>query len=52
DLKAETGSEIELGFDALVLGGRIGAEFTYYNQKTLDALVGVPDPRSSGYTGT
>lgn len=49
DLKAETGSEIELGFDASLLGGRAGLEFTYYNQSTKDALIEVPDPRSSGF---
>jgi TonB-linked SusC/RagA family outer membrane protein len=52
DLKAETGQEIELGFDASFLGGRIGADFTYYNKKTKDALLGVSDPPSSGWTGT
>ena len=34
DLKAETGSEIELGFDVSTYQGRLGLEFTYYNQKT------------------
>ncbi|MDH3223098.1 MAG: SusC/RagA family TonB-linked outer membrane protein [Gemmatimonadota bacterium] len=52
DLKAETGSEIELGFDASLLGGRAGLEFTYYNQSTKDALIEVPDPPSSGFSGT
>ena len=52
DLKAETGSEIELGFDASLLGGRAGLEFTYYNQSTKDALIEVPDPPSSGFSDT
>jgi hypothetical protein len=52
NLKAETGSEFELGFDASLLNGRLGAEFTYYNQHTKDALVSVPDPPSSGFTGS
>lgn len=51
DLKAETGSEIELGFDASLLDGRMGVEFTYYNQKTKDALISVPAPPSTGFTG-
>ncbi|MDT8341160.1 MAG: SusC/RagA family TonB-linked outer membrane protein [Longimicrobiales bacterium] len=52
DLKAETGSEIELGFDASLFGGRAGVEFTYYNQKTKDALIAVPAPPSTGFGGS
>ncbi len=51
DLKAETGSELELGFESSLLGDRLGIDFTYYNQKTRDALIAVPDPPSSGYSG-
>ena len=51
DLKAETGQEWETGFEASLLDGRAGLEFTYYNQRTVDALVSVPDPRSTGFTG-
>jgi TonB-linked SusC/RagA family outer membrane protein len=51
NLKAETGQEFEAGFDASLLGGRAGVEFTYYNQKTVDALISVPDPGSTGFTG-
>ncbi len=52
DLQAETGQEVELGFDGSLLNGRAGIEFTYYNQQTKDALVQVPDPRSVGFTGS
>jgi len=52
DLKAETGSEWEAGFDASLLNGRAGLEFTYYNQSTKDALISIPDAGSTGYTGT
>jgi TonB-dependent starch-binding outer membrane protein SusC len=52
DLKAETGQELELGFDASVLSGRLGIEFTFYNKQTIDALIQVPDPGSTGFTGT
>ncbi len=52
DLKAETGSEAELGFESSMWGGRMGLDFTYYSQSTKDALVPVPDPRSSGFSGT
>ena len=51
NLKAETGQEWETGFEASLLDGRAGLEFTYYNQKTVDALVSVPDARSTGFTG-
>ena len=51
DLKAETGSELELGFDASLWEGRLGVEFTYYNQTTKDALIAVPAPPSSGFSG-
>jgi TonB-linked SusC/RagA family outer membrane protein len=51
DLAAETGIEWETGFDASLLGGRAGIEFTYYNQRTVDALLEIPDPPSTGYTG-
>jgi outer membrane receptor protein involved in Fe transport len=50
NLKAETGQEIELGFDASLLHDRAGLEFTYYVQQTKDALIQVPDLRSSGFT--
>jgi len=51
NLKAETGQEWELGFDASLLGGRSGIEFTYYNKRTKDALVEVPNPGSTGFAG-
>ncbi len=52
DLKAETGSELELGFESSLFDGRMGVDFTYYRQNTKDALIGVPDPPSSGFNGT
>ncbi len=52
DLKAETGSELEMGFDASLFNGRAGLEATYYNQRTTDALIQVPDPPSSGFSGS
>ena len=39
DLKPERSREFEVGFDASILGDRIGLEFTYYNKRTRDALV-------------
>jgi TonB-linked SusC/RagA family outer membrane protein len=52
DLRSETGQEIEAGFDLAALSGRLGLEFTYYNKTTKDALVSLPAPPSTGYTGT
>ncbi len=51
NLRAERGEEVELGFDLSALRGRLGAEFTYYNKKTKDALVTVPAPPSTGFVG-
>ncbi len=52
DLKAETGSELEMGFESSHYGGRLGLEFTYYRQNTKDALIAVPVPPSSGFAAT
>lgn len=52
ELEPERGEEIELGFDASLFEGRVGLEFTYYNQRTKDALMLVPVPPSTGFTGS
>jgi outer membrane receptor protein involved in Fe transport len=52
DLKAETGQELELGFESSFLDGRIGTDFTFYYKQTKDALLSVSDPPSSGWAGT
>lgn len=52
DLKAETGSEIELGFESSLFEGRLGLDFSFYRQRTRDALISIPDPPSSGFTGS
>ena len=52
DLKAETGDEIEFGFETSLLAGRVGLDFTYYNQRTRDALISIPDPPSSGWSSS
>lgn len=51
NLKAEEGVEYETGFDASLLGGKLGLEFTYYHKSTKDALIALPDPPSSGFGG-
>ena len=52
ELKAETGSEWEAGFDASLFGGVLGLEATYYNQHTRDALMSIPDAPSTGFSGS
>ncbi|MEZ4589404.1 MAG: SusC/RagA family TonB-linked outer membrane protein, partial [Gemmatimonadales bacterium] len=49
NLKAETGQEFEMGFDASLWNGAVGIEATYYNQKTKDALMSIPDAPSTGF---
>jgi TonB-linked SusC/RagA family outer membrane protein len=50
-LEPERGEELELGFEAAFLDGRAGVDFTYYNQKMSNAILAVPVPPSSGFTG-
>jgi TonB-linked SusC/RagA family outer membrane protein len=47
-LEPERSSEIEVGFDADMLGGRLGVELTYYDKTTDGALVSVPIAPSAG----
>lgn len=47
----EVGSELELGFDYALLDDRVDGQFTWYSQKTTDALLGVPLPPSMGAGG-
>lgn len=48
DLGPEVSEEIEAGFELSMYGGRFGVDFTWYNQKTLDALIGVQEAPSFG----
>ena len=50
-LKPERASEIEVGFEADVFGGRLGLDATYYNSRTSDAMLQVTVAPSSGFTG-
>jgi len=47
-LEPEKSSEIEVGFDADLIGGRLGLEITYYDKNTTDALVEAPLSPSLG----
>lgn len=48
-LKAERGTEFEVGFDASTWDDRIAVEFTYFNKTTTDLLLQVPLPPSLGF---
>ena len=48
DLGPERGKEIELGFDASAFQDRLGVEFTFYNKKTVDAILDRQLAPSSG----
>lgn len=52
DLTAETGQELEVGFDASLFNSRLGIEATYYNKQTKDALLRVQVAPSSGFAGS
>lgn len=50
NLKPETGTELELGFDAGFFNERLGLEFTYFNKTTNDLILSQPLPPSLGFT--
>ena len=52
DLEPEKGEEIELGFDAALLGDRLSLSFTYYNQRTRDAILERTISPSVGFPGS
>ena len=51
DLGPERTREIEFGFEGAALDGRLQFEYTYYNQKTTDALIDVVQTPSAGFVG-
>jgi hypothetical protein len=51
DLEPEVGRELEVGFDASVINERLGVEFTYFDQKTTNAIIRVPTVPSEGFPG-
>jgi TonB-linked SusC/RagA family outer membrane protein len=52
DVRPERSQEIETGFDISLFDGRISSEFTYFYNKTTDALLNVPTPPSFGVAGS
>src|SRR5262249_46269345 len=51
-LGPEKSKEFETGLDLTAWGGRAGAEITYYNKKTTDAILDQVVAPSSGQSGT
>jgi TonB-linked SusC/RagA family outer membrane protein len=49
NLGPERTQEIEVGFDASFLNGRLGAEVTHFRARTLGAIVPVLQPPSNGF---
>ncbi|MGH7476115.1 MAG: SusC/RagA family TonB-linked outer membrane protein [Longimicrobiales bacterium] len=52
DLGPERGDELEIGFDAGFLDDRVGLDFTWYNQRTRDAILLQPVAPSTGFPGS
>lgn len=52
ELKPETTSEYEAGFEAGFVDDRVGVDFTYYRQRTSDALIEEPVAPSGGFGGS
>jgi TonB-dependent starch-binding outer membrane protein SusC len=50
NLRAERGTELELGFDAGILGERVGLEVTYFNKTSRDIILARPLAPSAGFT--
>jgi TonB-dependent SusC/RagA subfamily outer membrane receptor len=48
-LAPEVSHELEAGFDASLVSGRLGLDFTWYNQRTEDALLPVLYSPSAGF---
>jgi TonB-linked SusC/RagA family outer membrane protein len=49
NLKWERSKQTDLGFDAILLEGKVEATFDYYNKVTNDVLLSLPIPFTSGY---
>ena len=48
DLGPEISTELEAGFETSLLDGRASFDFTWYDQTTTDALIGIPPAPSFG----
>lgn len=52
ELGPERSREYEIGFEAGLFDGRLGLDATYFNSRTVDALIPVRRPPSDGFLGT
>jgi TonB-linked SusC/RagA family outer membrane protein len=52
DVGPERSTELELGFDISFLDDRVAGEFSWYNRRTDDALLGIALPPSTGPGGS
>ena len=52
DIGPERSRETEAGFETSAFSGRVTADFTWYRQRTYDALLGVQPTPSGGFTNT
>jgi len=52
DLGPERGEEFEIGFEAGFFRDRVGLDFTYYQQRTRDAILLQPVAPSTGFPGS
>ena len=52
DLKPERGQELEIGFDAGLWRDRVAVNFTHYEQRTRDAILGRRVAASTGFPDT
>jgi len=50
DLKPEKTQSIETGFEMKFLQNRLGFDFAYYKNNSIDQIFGVPVSRATGYT--
>jgi TonB-linked SusC/RagA family outer membrane protein len=50
-LGPERGKEMELGFELALLNERVSVDFTYYNQRTTDAILARNVAPSTGFAG-
>lgn len=50
DLKWETTTQFNVGFDGSIYNGRLSGTIDYFHKKTTDLLFNLPLPRASGYS--
>jgi TonB-linked SusC/RagA family outer membrane protein len=51
-LRPERSTELETGFEATAIQGRMNVSYTHFGRKVTDAIVNVPLPPSTGFPGS